>query len=139
MEYIRLVHPENYDRDTGFFSDIEFKGKSADGSGMSLVQLECAAAASGGLICQHFQDKYSSVAAHPPIFLILSEAEFPDNVTLHNSPEFHPQKDPCHWDARSTTNDKQLKKLRKRPITDYSICENGVVRKVTQADVDSWP
>ncbi|MDR3489190.1 MAG: hypothetical protein P4M05_30365, partial [Bradyrhizobium sp.] len=90
-------------------------------------------------IVRSIRDKYAGIAAIPAVFLILSEEAFPDNVDLYNSPELHPQNDPCHWDARPRTNDKRLKELRKRPITDFSICENGIVRQISQTDVDAWP
>jgi hypothetical protein len=136
MEFIRLVHPTNYDPNTGRFSDLEFKGKSSDGSGMSLVQWDCANEKSG-VICQHVADHYSDVAGTPVVFLKIREEDFPANVTLHPSPEFHPTNDECHWDAR-TQNDRKLKDLRKRPVTDYFICENGIVRPVTTDDAASW-
>ena len=46
MEFVRLVHPRNFDKTLGRFNDLAFK-KSSGGGGMSVFELTCAEAASG--------------------------------------------------------------------------------------------
>jgi hypothetical protein len=61
MEFVRLVHPRNFDKIRGRFNDLAFKKSS--GGGMSVFELTCAENASG-LICAHIEKFYKGVDCH---------------------------------------------------------------------------
>jgi hypothetical protein len=104
---------------------------------MSVIQLECARNESGDLVCNHIRQYYPDVSGEPPVFFVFDETQLPAGSLIDQVAPQQMGDDPCHYNVTGV-GDGQLKKLRKRNWSEYSICDNGTYRSVTQADVDAW-
>jgi hypothetical protein len=130
MEYIRLLHPKNFDQKRGVFGELAFKKSSTDG-GASVLGLRCI---EGRNVtpCDHIRGLYPSVAGEPPVFWIFREEVLPPGYRI-------PQEgtDPCHHNIRDVSNTQLGKIIAKVPIAEISICNNGDHRPLTIGDLEA--
>lgn len=132
MQYLRFVHPRNFDKNTGRFNDLTFKNSS--NSGMSVVERGCAEALSGQL-CRHARQFYATIAGEPPIFYILDESELPSGASLVRDP--NDSGDPCHREVAGAGNNALYKAFRlKRAPEFFWICDGASARKLERADIE---
>ena len=123
MEYIRLLHPRNFDPYTNKFTSVAFR----DGNGgASVIRRDCVDA-TGASLCQHVGRFYPNVGGEPPVFWIFEETRLPPDHRI--TPKRSRSGDDCHHDI--TANDtkalnKALKALLKNRLpSDFSICDRG--------------
>jgi len=134
MQYIRPVHPKNFDFERGKFNDLVFK-KSSD-SGMSVFERACAEATSGS-ICRHIEVYYSVLSGVPPVFYIIEEEELPTGYDI--KPTVSDTGDKCHREVDGVSG-KSIKKAfdNKRALHLFHICDVAAFRSLTNEDVDKW-
>jgi len=133
MEFVRLVHPRNFDRIRGRFNDLAFK-KSTNG-GMSVFEVECAKANSG-LICDHIKAFYENVGGEPPVFYILNETELPTGYGIQQRTS--DSGDECHHDVVSISNNRLKKAFKDLHWSAFFICDGSDYRALTQTDVEGF-
>src|SRR4051794_2108934 len=102
MAYVRLIHPREFDHETGRFSDLAFK-KSRDGLGMSVFDVDCAKASSQ-TICAHIQRYYPHQSGDPPIFYIVEESELPPDSDILST--MSTTGDECHREIAGVSNNR---------------------------------
>ncbi len=135
MEYIRLVHPKNFDFNRGRFSDLAFK-RSSDG-GMSIIDRICAEGVSGGLICHHIRVFYPAISGEPPIFYILQDNELPSGFTLRET--LSDTGDKCHREVDDVSDNQLYKAFKnKREPHMFFTCDGTEPRRLTAQDLERW-
>lgn len=100
---------------------------------MSIFEVDCAQLASAS-ICAHIAAFYPSVAGDPPVMCIFSDTELPAGYTMQHT--LSDTNDECHREVFAGNG--PLKNMRDRPLDAYTICDGGVLRALTVADVQSW-
>ena len=79
MEYIRALHPSDYDDTDGRFTSAVFTRPKSDEKGISVFNCECAIAQSGS-VCQHARLYYSRLTSEPPVLWILEDSHLLNNL-----------------------------------------------------------
>jgi hypothetical protein len=133
MEYVRLVHPEDYDHNRGKFNDLVFKN-STDGSGLSVFEVECAENTSITL-CAHIRPFYPLLTGDPAIFYVMNESEIPQSGRIVDIPSA--TGDECHRQIMdvSTTAMKKAFQNKRTPELFY-ICDPVMgVRALIESDL----
>lgn len=105
---------------------------------MSVIQLECIKKR-GVSVSEHIRTYYAGIAGEPIVFLIIEDRALPVGYTIRQTPSdpMGQNDDKCHHEIFGVSN-KNLKKLRKRPINEYHVCDNGGHRNLTEQDVARW-
>ena len=135
MEYIRYLHPKNFDHTRGCFAEIAFKKASSDGCA-SIVQRDCVDGL-GHDYCKHARDFYASVNWEPPVFWIFDEVNLPQGyrLTQKNSAKG----DKCHYNLDNVSNTKLGRMIAAVDITNLYICANEGTRNLTKQDAAGFP
>lgn len=129
MGYIRLLHPKNYEKHRGRFSDVCFR-KSKDG-GLSVFDPDCAIATSG-LIEAHVKRFYPQLAGHPPIYIAFEDADLPQGAVVTATPS--DSGDLCHREIDGVSNNALKKALMALPEDRYKICDPAGDKTVGEAE-----
>lgn len=143
MQLVRVLHPGEYDKQRERFTSSAL-ANSSDGSGISVVSVECAEQLLGfeGL-CQHVRTFYHDITGVPPVFWLLDsqalENEFTEEPALSLKFEEKLSKtgDPCHRNMHGLSNSR-ASKYRKRycQAPNISVClDEGVVVPLTHVDL----
>ena len=132
MEYIRLLHPRNFDHERGRFNELSFKVKQ---TGVSVLQRTCVVERSE-LECSHIREYYPFVTGEPPVFWVFDEGILPDNYLIEQS--VMENNDECHYEIRNVSNGRLWKFFKQHSWREFVICDNGDYRPLSQADVDSF-
>lgn len=136
MEYVRFLHPKNFDHKRKCFAEIAFKKSSSDGCA-SLVERTCVEASELNL-CAHAAKYYpSAVTGDPPIFWIIDEAHLPPDKEIVQKTSA--KGDRCHYNLSNVSNNKLGKLVAGADPKTMFICEDGTPRHLTEADMDSFP
>jgi hypothetical protein len=137
MRYIHLVHLKHYDRHTGRFNSLAFKG-SSDGSGASIILEQCGVDDSGS-ICAHIQRYYAGVGGEPPVFWRFDDSALDADCRIEQVDS--ERGDRCHHEVKGPSRTALNKRLRKQVdswnIEDLWICdrEGGSDRPLRRSDV----
>jgi hypothetical protein len=133
MEYIRLLHPNDYDRVRGRFISLAFKN-SSDG-GISVIQCDCVAGTGNG-ICAHTRIHYRSrIDPEFIIFWRFDESILPPPSRLEQTPGGDNNDDQCHYDIFDLSKSAARTMITTLSPTDTWICRNGQYSKVTGEDL----
>jgi len=133
MEFIRLLHPRNFDRERNRFNDLSFK--ALDG-GVSVVHRECVDRIPS-TICEHIRNYYRNETGEPPVFFLFQEEILPEGYRIKAS--VSTSGDPCHHDITNVSDNRLWKFFKRRAWTELYICDNGGFRPLKQTDIDSFP
>jgi hypothetical protein len=111
MALIRIIHPDEYESRERRFKSTAFE-PSSDGSGISVIESECAVAESGSL-CAHAEIRYRSlIPSEPPLtFYLWTVAPLPDGCSAVHSDD---DEDPCHRNIVGFSSNDKAKKFFKR-------------------------
>jgi hypothetical protein len=133
MEYIRLLHPKNYDHELQRFNDLCFK--KLDG-GVSVVHRECIEQG-GGIVCTHLRVHYNNLPMEPPVCFCFQDRDIPQGGTVHTIPST--TGDLCHREIRDLSDNRLLKFFKRRPAAEFFICDIGGLRQLTPLDIVMFP
>ena len=130
MPYARLLNFRNhYSNDHGRFKSYAFQD-SEDGSGISVISLECARCKSGGL-CEHAARLYRTIAGTPIIFWPIPESL----QAGWNIAQDREDGDDCHHLIKGIS-EKEGGKLAKQLKPEHLIiCDETGPRQMTVEDV----
>jgi len=130
MGFLRLIHHIHFDHDTGKFKSLAFKN-SGDGSGISLVEKECAINASP-TICGHIHRYYPNVVGEPAIFW-----HVPEGITSTCKLEQKTSStgDICHHNMKGLSDPDARRAIKDVPLNEMMVCENGTYRPLTLSDI----
>lgn len=109
---------------------------------MSVIDPDCAEAASGGLICAHIAKFYANVGGDPPVFYVIANDELPDGFTVQQTPsdpDNPANNDDCHHEIDGVGSSALKRAFKDRDIGQFFICADGGPRALTQEDVDAFP
>ena len=133
MALIRLVHPRDYNPDLKRFTSFAYKNLRG---GMSVFLEECAEDKSAS-VCQHATTWYPSIAGDPVIFYRITAEEVPAGTTLAETPAA--SGDDCHRDIQGASDAALKRAFTGKNWDEYLVCEDGIHRPLTQADIDAFP
>jgi len=130
MGHVRLVHPKHWEPARDGFMDLAFKKP------LSVFDVDCALAASGGVICAHIRRFYPEQGGDPPVFMVIEDAELPAGFRFDVNPS--DTGDDCHREIDGVSARALKKALMSRPWQTYFICDPNGQRALTRADVASF-
>lgn len=116
--FARIYNIDNFDIKLERFQSSSFSASSSDG-GVSVIYTDCSIAASGS-ICAHIRQHYNAIARDPPIFWELSRADIPGDARIEQKTV---KGDVCHHNLMGIKRGDCERLVKKRPITDYRICD----------------
>jgi len=136
MEYVRLIHPRDYNGARGRFNRTAFEPSSDDGA-ISLVQLDCVSAA-GRSICAHIREYYPSVVDSDfIIFWKFDTAILPEGCRFEQVN--NNLGDTCHHHLLGQSDNRARSILiaqYKDNRGNFFICRNGAHSPLNEADID---
>ena len=131
-EYIRVVHPRDYDIEQGRFKSLSFKPSTED-KGISIFNTECGITASGS-VCQHIEKYYNTLTGDPPIFWEVPTEDIPEGCSLPQSDS--ESGDKCHHNIIGWGEKKSKAYIKKKAFDTYLICDPNGVRPLTKEDLE---
>jgi hypothetical protein len=134
MQYIRLIHPNDYDRNRKRLVSLAFR-PSSDG-GISVIECECVAG-TGASVCEHIRRFYAS-RVHPDFILFWTfDAEaLPSSSRIESTPGGKDDSDGCHRDIFDLDERESGKIIKKVPIHSLDVCRSGTHSKCTDDDIE---
>lgn len=131
-EYIRVVHPRDYDVEQGRFKSLSFKPSSSDG-GISVFKIQCGIDASGS-VCEHIRKFYDSLTGDPPIYWEIPAEDIPTECEYPQSDS--ESGDKCHHNIKNWSEKESKKYIKKKSLDTYLICDPNGTRSLTKEDLD---
>lgn len=102
---------------------------------MSVFELPCAEAASGGVVCAHIHKFYPNIVGTPVVFYVINDDELP---AAHNIiPYPSDTGDECHRDIDATNNSLYKAFKAKRDWGNFMTCDAGQIRAMTAEDTSA--
>jgi len=132
MGFLRLIHAKHYARHKGRFSSLALKN-SSDGSGISVIEGECAEQSSG-TICAHIAERYPTVVGDPIIYWPIPNDLIPDGCVIERAAG---DGDDCHYNVRGWEDHaagNQVKALRIEN-NDFMVCAEDGPRHLSFDDL----
>lgn len=132
MPFIRLLNvSHHYDARRRRFASLAFR-PSSDGSGISVVERDCAEEHSG-TICSHIRTHYASTAGTPVVFWAIPQEQIPDECNFVHSVSGTDLW--CHYDLTGWKKSHAEKTIKRVPIEDAQICTDDGVRALSFDDL----
>jgi len=132
MAFIRLIDREHYVYRKSRFSSLAFK--DYDATGVSVIDLDCAERANTS-ICRHVELHYRSYL-DPTIFWDIPDDRIPGEYpTIEDATEG----DDCHYNIKNMPKEVAERLSKAIPVGECLICEDGVARPLTLADLPPNP
>ena len=128
MELVLYVHIRLWDPHKRYFRSEAFDN-SSDGSGISVVDLDCIRRGECRCVCEHARRYYPTVSSEPPIFWRFSESILPTGYSLKQ--EASDSGDECHHNIQGISDNRAKKffrKLRDGPGLPLEICDGNSPR-----------
>src|SRR5262245_61798604 len=132
MAYVRLLNFKNhYSRELRRFKSYAFQD-SEDGSGISVIDCDCAERASGG-ICVHCAKRYASVAGTPMLYWEIPQEIFRDHWSIAQD---EADGDECHYNLKGVADREGKNIITKVKIEEVMICAEDGPRYMTDDDLN---
>ena len=132
MEYVRLLHPKNFDHVRGRFNELSFKKK---GEGVSVVERLCAETGCG-IICNHARKFYPYITSEPPVFWVFDESALPSGYSIIQTTPSN--NDRCHHEIRDVSNNQLWKFFKGIHWNNFEICDGVNFRSLCAEDVNGF-
>jgi hypothetical protein len=137
MELVLYVHIRHWDRRKQYFRSEAFEN-SSDGSGISVVDVDCIRRGECRCVCNHARRFYPTVSSEPPIFWQFDESVLPDGYRLNQTPS--DSADECHHNIAGIKDGKEkkfFKRLRNDGGLAFKICDGNSPRDLrAPEDID---
>ncbi len=133
MEYIRLLHPRDFDRRRNRFTSLALR--NLQGS-LSVIDPDCVEGTGAGL-CDHIRRYYPGITGEPPIFWRFDSSVLPVSHRVETQPST--SGDDCHRNIHGVTDGSYRAVIINIAVSNYSICCEGGTRDLTENDLPGGP
>lgn len=130
-EYFRLIHPKDYDSETGKFKSLAFRPSS--NGGISVVRTLCATETSQS-VCQHVAHFYANQTGVPEIYWDIPSEGIPAGCGIEQSESA--TGDACHYDIFGWSKGAARSYFKSINLEDMTICAGDGERPLIKEDLE---
>src|SRR5215210_256921 len=134
MGFVRVLHHHHFDLRHGRIVSYAFKN-SSDGSGISVIDAECADLESGS-VCQHIARYYPGQTDVPAFFWRIPDGTLPAPPACRAVQRDSASGDRCHFDLQGLTDRQSGRLIKNAGRGDLRLCtESGIDGELTAEDI----